>query len=73
MVIKFLSKALKIDKDILIIKKTDDEVTRFIKQKHIQSERKRFKELLEQEADRKNRGLNIAEKKLLYQSQINNM
>ena len=47
MVIKLLSKALKQDKDILIIKKTDDEVTRFIKQKHIQSERKRFNELLD--------------------------
>ena len=63
MVIKFISKALKTDKDILVIKKTDDEVTRFIKQKHIQSERKRFAELLDIEADRKNKGLNIDEKK----------
>jgi len=42
MVIKFISKALKRDKNMLVVRKKDDELTRYIKQKHIQSERKRY-------------------------------
>jgi hypothetical protein len=46
MVIKFISKALKRDQKQLVIRKTDDELTRYLKMKHIQSERERFNELL---------------------------
>ena len=35
MVIKFITKALKWDKNRLIVRKTDDEVTRYLKQKKI--------------------------------------
>jgi hypothetical protein len=35
MVIKFILKAFKRDKEALIVKKTDDELTRYIKQKKI--------------------------------------
>ena len=71
--VKFISKALKRDQNQLVIRKTDDEMTRYLKQKHIQSERKRFETLLEEEADRKKRGLNVQEKKLVYQAKINSL
>ena len=35
MVIKFISKALKRDKNHLVVRKTDDELTRYLKQKRI--------------------------------------
>ena len=35
MVIKFILKAFKKDKNALIVRKTDDELTRYVKQKNI--------------------------------------
>lgn len=66
MVIKFISKALKRDQRQLVVRKTDDEVTRFLKMKHIQNERDRFNELLKEEEEKKARGLNVEEKRLVY-------
>lgn len=60
----FLRKALK--KDKLIVKKTDDEIVRYIKQTKIIEERKRFEDLLKEEEERRKKGLNVEEKKFLY-------
>lgn len=46
MVIKFISKALKRDKKALVVYKTDDEVTRYIKQNRKIKERLRFEEIM---------------------------
>lgn len=73
MVIKFISKALKRDQKQLVIRKTDDEMTRYLKMKHIQSERERFNELLKQEEDQNNRGLNVNEKKMVYFAKVNGL
>lgn len=61
---KALRKLLK--KDKLIVKKTDNELVRYIKQTNIIEERKRFEELMKQEEERKARGLNDTEKRQLY-------
>ena len=73
MVIKFITKALKWDKNSLIVRKTDDEVTRYLKQKRIQSERIRYNTLVEQETERQKQGLNTEEKKMLHHSKIQNI
>lgn len=71
--VKFISKALKRDKNQLVVRKTDDEMTRFLKQKHIQNERRRFEDLLDEEALKKKRGLNVKEKRLVYQAKIDSL
>ena len=60
----FLRKALK--KDKLIVKKTDDEIIRYVKQTKIIEERERYEKLLKEDQERKKKGLNIEEKKYLY-------
>lgn len=61
---RFLKKALK--KDKMVIKKTDNEIVRYIKQTNMIEERKRFEELMKQEEERKAKGLNDKEKRALY-------
>jgi len=61
---RFLKKALK--KDKMVIKKTDNEIVRYIKQTNMIEERKRFEELMKQEEERKAKGLNDREKRALY-------
>ena len=73
MVIRLISKALKRDKNQLIIKKTDDEVTRYLKHQHIQSERKRFEMVLEDDQRKKDEGLNVEEKKELYKLKLDRL
>lgn len=58
---RFVRKVFK--KDKLIVKKTDDELMRYIKQTNIQEERKRFEELMKQDEERKARGLNDEERR----------
>jgi hypothetical protein len=58
---RFLVKALKRDK--LIVKKTDDELVRYIKQTKIIEKRNKFEELMKQEEERRKKGLNADEKK----------
>ena len=70
MIKNFLRKALK--KDSLIVRKTDNEITRFLKQTKIIEERKRYEELMQKEEERKAKGLNDAEKKLLYIDRLEN-
>ena len=62
MVIKFISKALKRDKDALIVRKTDDEVARYIKQNRKIKERLRFEQIMKDEEEKRRKGLNIEEK-----------
>lgn len=69
--IKFISKALKRDKRALIVQKTDDELTRYMKQKSIMAERERYNKALELEEERRKQGLNVREKQILYHEQIN--
>jgi hypothetical protein len=64
MIKKFLKKALKIDK--MIVKKSDNELVRYIKQSTIIEERRRFEELMRKEEERKAKGLNDKEKRMLY-------
>ena len=61
---KVLKKLLK--KDKLIVRKSDNEIMRYIKQTNIIEERKRFEELMRQEEERKAKGLNDKEKRQLY-------
>jgi uncharacterized protein YehS (DUF1456 family) len=58
---KIIRKVLK--KDKLIVKKTDNELVRYIKQTNIMEERKRFEELMRQEEEKKAKGLNDSEKR----------
>lgn len=58
---KIIRKVLK--KDKLIVKKTDNELVRYIKQTNIMEERKRFEELMRQEEEKKAKGLNDREKR----------
>jgi hypothetical protein len=53
-------------KDKLIIRKTDDELVRYIKQNTLISERKRYEDLMKDEAERRKLGLSNEEKKALY-------
>ncbi len=60
----FLKKVLK--KDKLIVRKTDNELVRYLKQTTIIEERKRYEELMKQEDERKAKGLNDTEKRAVY-------
>lgn len=71
MINNFLRKVLK--KDKLIVKKTDNELVRYIKQTTIIEERKRYEELMKQEEDKKKRGLNDKEKRQLYFNTIDSI
>jgi len=53
-------------KDKLILRKTDNELIRYIKQTNIISERKRYEDLMKEEDARKAKGLNDKEKRHLY-------
>ena len=64
MIKRFLKKVLK--KDKMVIKKTDNELVRYIKQTSMIEERKRYEELMKQEEEKKAKGLNDKEKKMLY-------
>lgn len=68
--IRFMQKALKRDKNALIVHKTDDELTRYVKQKHIMAERQRYNKALKQEEERRRLGLNVSEKQILYHEQV---
>lgn len=70
MVVKFISKALKRDQKHLVVRKTDDELTRFNKQVRRQQDRERYRKALEEEEERRRKGLNVEEKKQLYFAQI---
>ena len=61
---RFLKKALK--KDKLVVRKTDNEIVRYIKQTSMIEERKRYEELMKLEEDKKAKGLNDKEKRALY-------
>ena len=67
----FLKKALK--KDKLIVKKTDNEIMRYIKQTNIIEERKRYEELMKLEDEKKKKGLNDKEKIVQHFSFIDNI
>ena len=54
----------------MIVKKTDNELVRYIKQTNIISERKRYEELMMQEEEKRKKGLNDAEKKMVYFQEI---
>ena len=69
----FIQKLLKRDKNALIIRKTDDEVTRYLKQTKIQSERKRYSDIIKQETQRKEMGLNVDEKRMHNRSKIDSL
>ncbi|CDW87617.1 UNKNOWN [Stylonychia lemnae] len=49
-----------------MIRKTDNELVRFIKQTKLIDERKRYEELMNKEKERREKGLNDAEKRMLY-------
>lgn len=53
-------------KDKLVLRKTDNELIRYIKQTNIISERKRYEDLMKEEDARKAKGLNDKEKRHLY-------
>jgi hypothetical protein len=61
---RFLKKVLK--KDKIIIKKTDNEIVRYIKQTNMIEERKRYEELMKLEEEKRAKGLNDKEKRALY-------
>ena len=61
---QFLRKAFK--KDKLIVRKTDDEMMRHLKQTTIIKERKRYEDLMHKEEERRAKGLNYQEKRLLH-------
>lgn len=60
-------------KDKLIVKKTDDEIVRYIKQNTIIQERKRYEDLMQKEKERKAKGLNDQEKRLIYFDNIESL
>ena len=57
-------------KDKLVVKKTDNELVRYIKQTNIIKERVRYEELMKQEEERKARGLNDKEKRQVYFNEV---
>lgn len=67
----FLRKAFKLDK--MVIKKTDSELVRYMKQTTMIEERKRYEDLMKKEAERKNKGLNDQEKRLVYFQTIDSL
>ena len=64
MIKRFIKKVLK--KDKMVIKKTDNELVRYIKQTSMIEERKRYEELMKLEEEKKAKGLNDKEKRILY-------
>ena len=71
MIKNFWRKILK--KDMLVVRKTDDEVIRYVKQTSIISERKRFEELMAKDEAKRLKGLNNQEKRLLYFHQLDTL
>ena len=71
--IRFIQKALKKDKSALIVKKTDDEIMRYVKQQRITQDRQNFQKVVEDEEERRRKGLNVDEKIQLYTEQIRNL
>lgn len=61
---KFLLKAFK--RDQVIVKKSDDELMRYIKQTNIMKNRKKFEELMRKEDEERAKGLNAEEKRQLH-------
>lgn len=53
-----------------MVKKTDNELVRYIKQTNIIKERHRYEELMKQEEERKAKGLNDKEKRQVYFNEI---
>lgn len=49
-----------------MIKKSDNELVRYIKQTKLISERQRYEELMKKEQERKEKGLNDQEKRIMY-------
>ena len=64
MIKKFFRKLLK--KDKMIVRKTDNELIRYIKQTNIIEERKRYEELMKLEEEKRKKGLNDSEKREIY-------
>jgi hypothetical protein len=52
------------------VKKTDNELVRYVKQTNIIKERQRYEELMKQEEEKKARGLNDKEKRQIYFNEI---
>lgn len=69
----WIAKAFKRDKNALIVRKTDDELTRYVKQKRIQKDRQRFDQLMQDDEEKRAKGWNIDEKKMLYQAKIDSL
>ena len=70
MVIKFISKALKRDKNALIVHKTDDEITRFVKQNRKIKEMLRFEQIMKDVDEKRLKGLNVEEKIKLHHAKL---
>lgn len=60
----FLRKALK--KDKILVKKTDSEIMRYIKQTRKIEQHNKYEEMMQLEEERRKKGLNTEEKKYLY-------